>query len=89
MKRNPQQQHFTNHQSTSTARSQGTGDRVRILRHQQSEHSAAAGVTSYMEIQLPTKEGISLHDITPQLRQVCGVVLSDDGVGLGLELPSG
>lgn len=48
---------------------QGTGDRVRVVRHSQSDSAAAAGVTSYLEIQLPTKEGISLHDITPQLRQ--------------------
>ncbi len=26
--------------------------------------------TNYLELQFPTKEGISLHDITPQLRQV-------------------
>lgn len=48
---------------------QGTGDRVRVVRQQQSG-AAAAGVTSYLEMQFPTKEGISLHDITPQLRQV-------------------
>lgn len=56
------------HSKTKTL--QGTGDRVRVVRQQQSS-AAAAGVTSYLEIQLPTKEGISLHDITPQLRQVC------------------
>jgi hypothetical protein len=58
---------------------------VRVLRHQQS-NSAAAGVTSYLEIQLPTKEGISLHDITPQLRQVCereGLFFLDDKRRLG------
>lgn len=42
---------------------------MRVLKHHQSS-ATAAGVTSYLEIQLPTKEGISLHDITPQLRQV-------------------
>jgi hypothetical protein len=50
---------------------QGTGDRVKILRQSKGEGAAGAGgVTSYLELQFPTKEGISLHDITPQLRQV-------------------
>lgn len=66
MKQNESLHHFFK----LRAHTQGTGDKVRVLKHQQSDHSAAASVTSYLEIQLPTKEGISLHDITPQLRQV-------------------
>ncbi|KAM3570083.1 hypothetical protein VYU27_007845 [Nannochloropsis oceanica] len=46
----------------------GTGDSVRVVTQQMKKNDGPA-ITNYVEISLSTKEGISLHDITPQLHQ--------------------
>ena len=48
---------------------QAKGDDIKITSQKKRSGSATA-VTNYLELQFPTKLGISLHDVTPALREV-------------------
>ncbi len=59
--------HFASTPDSVEASRTGTGDKTKVVTQHTNKASGAA-VTNYLEIALPTKDGISLHDITPQIR---------------------